>query len=126
VREELRAEIERLREEREQESAAAGTKIEELLERVERDRERQEEAAREELAAALERIEQVRREAERLREQVTEVQVEKAEAEGLSGDDRRRLEALQRESAEAQARLDALRELADERSPPRCAPSWPR
>src|SRR5215213_340362 len=114
AREELRAEIERLREEREAESRAAQARIDELLDRVERERERHDEVGREELAAALERIEQVRREAERLREQVAQVQVEKAEAEGLSGDDRRRLEALQRESAEAQARLDGLRELAEE------------
>src|SRR5215213_925481 len=114
AREELRGELERLREEREAESRAAQARIDELLERVERERERHDEVGREELAAALERIEQVRREAERLREQVAQVQVEKAEAEGLAGDDRRRIEALQRESAESQARLDAVRDLAEE------------
>src|SRR5215218_7212679 len=114
AREELRQQIARLREEREREARAAQARIDELLERVERDRERNDEAAREELAGALERIELVRREAEHLREQMAEVQVEKAEAQGLSGDDRRRLEALQRESAEAHARLDGLRELAEQ------------
>src|SRR5215207_7605010 len=108
ARQELRDEIARLRAEREEESRAAAARLEALMERVERDREQEGESAREELAAALERIEQVRREGERLREQVAGVQVEKAEAEGLAGDDRRRLEELARQSAEAAQRLDAL------------------
>ena len=114
ARAELRAEIERLQAAREEESRAVSAEIEALVERVEREREQEGESAREELAAALERIEQVRRESERLREQVDNVTIEKAEAEGLAGDDRRRLEELARESAEAAGRLDTLRELAEE------------
>src|SRR3954451_1970483 len=114
ARTELRAEIERLQVAREEESRAVTAEIEALVERVEREREQEGESAREELAAALERIEQVRRESDRLREQVDHVTIEKAEAEGLAGDDRRRLEELARESAEAAQRLDAVRELAEQ------------
>ena len=43
-----------------------------------------------------------------------EVTVERVEGEALAGDDRRRLEELQRDAETARARLDALRTLADE------------
>src|SRR3954452_7430978 len=110
ARTELRAEIERLQVAREEESRAITAEIEALVERADREPEQEGESAREELAAALERIEQARRESDRLREQVDNVTIEKAEAEGLAGDDRRRLEELARESAEAAQRLDAGRE----------------
>ncbi|HTE61226.1 MAG TPA: hypothetical protein VK631_12815, partial [Solirubrobacteraceae bacterium] len=111
--EELRATLERLERERE-ESDAARDELSATLERVEREHDRELEAARAELAVALERIEAVHRDAERLRERVGEVTVERHEGQALAGDDRRRLEDLQRESEHARARLDALRTLADD------------
>jgi PAS domain S-box-containing protein len=114
ARAELRTEIDRLREEREVEAMTAKAQLDEVLEAAEAERQSQAESSHVALAAALERIDQVHRDAERLREQLGEVKVGKAEAEGLAGEDRRRLLDLQRESAEAQARLDALRDLADE------------
>jgi len=114
AREELQAELGRLRAEREDEAAAVKAQLDAVLERADRDRERQAEDARAELAAALERIDQVHRDATSLREQVSEVQVDKAEAQGLAGEDRRRLLELQKESSEAHARLESLRELAEE------------
>jgi chromosome segregation ATPase len=110
---ELRATLERLERER-AESDAARDELRAALERVEREHDRELEAARGELAAALERIDAVHRDAERLRERVGEVTVERHEGQALAGDDRRRLEELQREAEQARARLDALRTLADE------------
>src|SRR5215218_5573013 len=83
------------------------------LEGIERDRERDAEAARAELRAALERVEHVQRESDALREQLTKVTVERHEAEGLAGEERRRLADLQREAEETRARIDGLREAAD-------------
>src|SRR5215211_7080019 len=94
--------------------AAARAALEEDVQRLRAERAREAEATRAELAAALERIEAVQRDAERLRERVGEVTIERHEGEALAGDDRRRLEELQREGEQARARLDALRTLADQ------------
>ncbi len=106
---ELQAALERIAE-----AEAARGELGASLERVEREHDRELEAARAELAAAVERIDAVQRDAERLRERVGEVTVERHEGQALAGDDRRRLEELQREGEQARARLDALRTLADE------------
>ena len=136
VREELRAEIERLRAEREQESA-----------RRHRRSRRSSSAssasasstARPPARSSPPRSSASSRSAARpsaCASRSTDVQVEKAEAEGLAGDDRRRLEELQRESAEA-AGSGSTRcaswptSCAPSRRRPRgvrarSAPSWPR
>src|SRR3712207_9439095 len=66
--------------------SAARVELAKTIERLERERAREAEAARAELAAALQRVEHVQREADALREQLTAVTVERAEA----ADDRRR------------------------------------
>jgi PAS domain S-box-containing protein len=111
---ELAAQLEQVRVEHEEAVQAARHELAETIERLERDREREAESARAELAAALERVEHVQRESDALREQLTSVTVERHEAEGLSGDDRRRLDELQRDAEQSRARIEALREQADE------------
>ena len=86
-----------MRAEHEEAAQAARAELAATLERLERDREREREAARAELAAALERVEQVQRGADAVREQLSAVTVDRAAA-GPGGDDRRRLEDLQRDS----------------------------
>ncbi len=107
---ELTAQLERVRAEHEEALQAAKHELSETIERLERDREREREAARAELAGALERVERVQREADAVREQLSAVTVERHEAEGLAGDDRRRLEELAREAETLRGRVDALRE----------------
>jgi len=109
----LVAQLERVRAEHEEAVQAARHELAETLEGIERDRERDAEAARAELRAALERVELVQRESDALREQLTQMTVERHEAEGLAGEERRRLAELQREADETRARIDALRETAD-------------
>ena len=109
----LVAQLERVRAEHEEAVQAARHELAETLEGIERDRERDAEAARAELRAALERVELVQRESDALREQLTQVTVERHEAEGLAGEERRRLAELQREAEETRARIDGLREAAD-------------
>ena len=91
-------------------SQAARAELAATLERLERDREREREAARAELAAALERVEQVQRGADAVREQLSAVTVDRAASQGLAGDDRRRLEDLQRDAEALRARVEAMRE----------------
>src|SRR5215217_2665504 len=105
--------LERVRAEHEEAVQAARHELAATLEGIERDRERDAEAARAELRAALERIEHVQRESDALREQLTTVTVERAEAEGLAGEERRRLAELQRDAEQTRARIDSLRESAD-------------
>src|SRR5215208_3162508 len=109
----LIAQLERVRAEHEEAVQAARHELAETLEGIERDRERDAEAARAELRAALERVELVQRESDALREQLTQMTVERHEAEGLAGEERRRLAELQREAEETRARIDGLRESAD-------------
>jgi PAS domain S-box-containing protein len=109
----LIAQLERVRAEHEEAVQAARHELAATLEGIERDRERDAEAARAELRAALERVELVQRESDALREQLTQMTVERHEAEGLAGEERRRLAELQREAEEARARIDGLREGAD-------------
>ena len=94
--------------------AAARDELSTALERVERQHDGELEATRSGLAEALERIDAVHRDAERLRERVGEVTVERHEGAALAGDDRRRLEELQREGEQARARLEMLRSVADQ------------
>src|SRR5215217_4196356 len=105
--------LERVRAEHEEAVQAARHELAATLEGIERDRERDAEAARAELHAALERVEHVQRESDALREQLTKVTVERHEAEGLAGEERRRLAELQRDAEETRARIDGLRESAD-------------
>ncbi len=107
---ELTAQLERVRAEHEEALQTAKHDLSETIERLERDREREREAARAELAGALERVERVQREADAVRDQLSAVTVERHEAEGLAGDDRRRLEELAREAEALRTRVDALRE----------------
>ena len=109
----LIAQLERVRAEHEEAVQAARHELAETLESIERDRERDAEAARAELRAALERVELVQRESDALREQLTQMTVERHEAEGLAGEERRRLAELQREAEETRTRIDSLREGAD-------------
>src|SRR5215213_3011308 len=109
----LIAQLERVRAEHEEAVQAARHELAATLEGIERDRERDAEAARAELRAALERVELVQRESDALREQLTQMTVERAEAEGLAGEERRRLAELQRDAEETRARIDGLRESAD-------------
>src|SRR5829696_3319093 len=109
----LIAQLERVRAEHEEAVHAARHELAETLEGIERDRERDAEAARAELHAALERVEHVQRESDALREQLTKVTVERHEAEGLAGEERRRLAELQRDAEETRTRIDGLRESAD-------------
>ncbi|HET9768281.1 MAG TPA: PAS domain-containing protein [Thermoanaerobaculia bacterium] len=104
------SQLERIRAEHEEALQAAKHELTETIERLERDREREREAARAELAGALERVERVQREADAVREQLSAVTVERHTAEGLAGDDRRRLEELAREAEALRARVDSLRE----------------
>src|SRR5688572_3916896 len=109
----LITQLERVRAEHEEAVQAARHELAATLEGIERDRERDAEAARAELRAALERVELVQRESDALREQLTQMTVERHEAEGLAGEERRRLAELQRAADETGKRLDALREGAD-------------
>src|ERR687897_58517 len=109
----LIAQLERVRAEHEEAVQAARHELSRTLEGIERDRERDAEAARAELRAALERVELVQRESNALREQLTQMTVERHEAEGLAGEERRRLAELQRAADDAAKRIDALREGAD-------------
>src|SRR5215211_997010 len=97
----LIAQLERVRAEHEEAVQAARHELAETLESIERNRERDAEAARAELRAALERVELVQRESDALREQLTQMTVERHEAEGLADEERRRLAELQREADEA-------------------------
>src|SRR5215211_8123620 len=109
----LIAQLERVRAEHEEAVQSARHELAATLEGIERDRERDAEAARAELRSALERVEHVQRESDALREQLTKVTVERHEAEGLAGEERRRLAELQREAEETRARVDGLREAAE-------------
>src|SRR5215213_5108316 len=109
----LIAQLERVRAEHEEAVQSARHELAATLEGIERDRERDAEAARAELRAALERVEHVQRESDALREQLTRITVERHEAEGLAGEERRRLAELQRDAEETRARIDGLRESAD-------------
>ena len=103
---ELVTQLEQVRAEHEEAAQAARAELAATLDRLERDRAREAEASRAELAAALQRVEQVQREADALREQLTSVTVEHAEA----GDDRRRLDDLARDAEASRARIDGLRD----------------
>ena len=105
--------LEQVRAEHEEAAQAARVELAETIARLEREREREREAARAELAAALERVEQVQRGADAVREQLSAVTVERATAQGLAGDDRRRLDELQKEAEALRARVEA------------CARTWP-
>src|SRR5215216_949962 len=109
----LIAQLERVRAEHEEAVQAARHELAATLEGIERDRERDAEAARAELRAALERVDLVQRESDALREQLTQMTVDRHEAEGLAGEERRRLSELQREVEETRARDDGLRQGAD-------------
>jgi PAS domain S-box-containing protein len=109
----LVAQLERVRAEHEEAVQHARHELAATLEGIERDRERDAEAARAELRAALERVEHVQRESDALREQLTQMTVERHEAEGLAGEERRRLAELQRDAEETRGRVEALREAAD-------------
>ena len=108
-----RDELERIERERD-EAAAARDELGSALERVERQHDREIEDTRAELTAALERIDSLHRDAERLHERVGDVTAERHEGDALAGDDRRRLEELQREGEQARAGLDALRTIAEQ------------
>src|SRR5215218_8545509 len=110
---ELIAQLDRVRAEHEEAVQAARHELAATLEGIERDRERDAEAARAELRAALERVDLVQRESDALREQLTQMTVDRHEAEGLAGEERRRLSELQREVEETRARVDGLRQGAD-------------
>ena len=99
--------LEQVRAEHEEAAQAARAALATTIERLERDRDREREAARAELAAALERVEQVARSADAVREQLSNVTVERA---AVAGDDRHRLDELQRETEALRARVEALGE----------------
>ena len=105
--------LEHVRAEHEEAVQAARHELAETLERIERERERDAEGARAELRAALERIEHVQRESDALREQLTQVTVERHESEGMAGEERRRLAELQRDAEQTRARIDGLCESGD-------------
>ena len=111
---ELADQLERVRAEHEEAVQAARHQLAETLEGIERERERDAEAARAELRSALERIEHVQRESDGLREELTQMTVERHETEGLAGEDSRRLDELMRDAELARARTDTLRENAEE------------
>ena len=123
----LIVQLEQVRAEHEEAAQTARAELAETLERLERDRTREAEAARAELAAALQRVEHVQREADSLREQLTVVTIEHAEA----GEDRRRLDELARDAEASRTRLEACAAsllrcaTAPSRSRP-CAPRSPR
>jgi chromosome segregation ATPase len=101
------SQLEQVRAEHEEAVQAARAELAATIDRLERERAREAEAARAELAAALQRVEHVQREADALREQLTTVTVEHAEA----GDDRRRLDDLAREFEATRARIEELRDV---------------
>ncbi len=103
---ELTSQLELVRAEHEEAAQSARAELAATIEQLERDRTREAEAARADLAAALQRVEHVQREADALREQLTAVTVERAEA----GEDRRRLDDLAREFEATRARIDTLRQ----------------
>src|SRR3954465_6124409 len=107
---EVSAQLERVRAEHEEAVQAAKHELTETIERLEREREREREAARAELAGAVERGGRGRAEADAVREQLSAVTVERHAAEGMAGDDRRRLDELAREAEARRARVDSLRE----------------
>jgi PAS domain S-box-containing protein len=101
--------IERVRAEHEEATAAARAELAEAVERLARERAGEREADRAELAAALQLVERVQRDAEGVREQLAAVTVERATAQGLAGDDRRRLDELAAEADALRARVESIR-----------------